>query len=353
MLNIPRKYRLTLLFIVSLFATTFNGCTVVKPFVMLDASVNIYWPPSPDPPRIRYLLSINGPEDIVPEKSKMQKITEILTGDNRVLIDLLTPSAVTISEDNILYIADTFAGIIHRYDLGTREVSYVTSAGDEQLVSPVALALDREQNLYISDSVNSKVYKLSKNGYLLGTIAPAEGFKRPAGIAITASGEKLIVDAVANKLHKFSDNDLHLGEFTKNVMGDELNTPSFVSVDRAGNVYLTDAMNFVVRLYDKDGNFLRRIGEVGDVPGTFARPKGIAVDSDRNIYVVDATHDNVQIFNKDGQLLLYFGSSGADPGQFYLPSGIFIDSQDRIFIADTFNRRVQVFQYLKTGGRNE
>jgi sugar lactone lactonase YvrE len=184
-------------------------------------------------------------------------------------------------------------------------------------------------------------------------MTPEKGFKRPAGIAITTSGEKFVVDVLDNKLHKFSKNDLYLGEFLKISEKEELNTPSYVAVDSIGNIYLTDAMNFAVKLYDKNGNFIRQIGEVGDVPGSFARPKGIALDSENNIYVVDANHDNIQIFNKDGQLLLYFGVNGAGPGQFYLPNGICIDRKDRIFIADTFNRRIQVFKFLKTGGKNE
>jgi sugar lactone lactonase YvrE len=330
-----------------------TGCSTVVPVVMSDPSVNLYWPPKPNPTKIKYLRDINGPEDIFPEKSRVQKFTEMLTGDNRVLLDLMTPSAVVVSDENIMYIADTFAGVIHRYDLESRDVSYIFNAGDEQLASPVALAVDQEQNLYVSDSINSKVYKFSSNGVFVSAMTPENGFKRPAGIAITTSGEKLVVDVLDNKLHKFSRNDLYLGEFLKISEKEELNTPSYVAVDRIGNIYLTDAMNFAVRLYDKNGNFIRRIGEVGDVPGSFARPKGIALDSENNIYVVDASHDNIQIFNKDGQLLLYFGENGAGPGQFYLPNGICIDRKDRIFIADTFNRRIQVFKFLKTGDKNE
>jgi DNA-binding beta-propeller fold protein YncE len=112
-------------------------------------------------------------------------------------------------------------------------------------------------------------------------------------------------------------------------------------------------MNFVIRVYDSTGKFLKRIGEIGDVPGSFARPKGVAVDSMGNIYVVDANHDNFQIFNQDGRLLLFIGKNGSAPGEFILPSGIHIDSNDRIFIADTFNRRIQVFQLLKAGGNND
>jgi len=345
--------RETLILVLFVFSVILSSCAPVDPMVMTDPSVDLSWPSKPDVPRIRYMRNINGPEDIFPGKSKFQKLTEVITGDNRELVELITPSAVAVSDENILYIADPFAGIVHRYDLEFRTVSYISKAGDEQLKSPVAIAVDHEQNLYISDSVISKVFKLGSNGILIKELSPVGGFKRPAGIAITVSGEKYIVDVLANKLHKFSKDDFYLGEFPKLSDKDELNTPSYVAVDVEGNVYIIDAMNFAVKLYDNKGTFVRKIGEAGDVPGTFARPKGIALDSENNIYVVDATHDNAQIFNSKGELLLYFGKSGPGPGEFYLPNGICIDRMDRIFIADTFNRRIQVFKLLKSGAKNE
>ncbi|GAM10659.1 E3 ubiquitin-protein ligase TRIM71 [Geobacter sp. OR-1] len=345
--------RLFLICLILIFAALAAGCSTVNPLIMRDLSVNLYWPSKPDTPKIQFLREIKGPEEIIPDKSRMQKIAEMFTGDGSSILELISPSSVAISDDNVLYIADTFAGAIHRYDLISRDISYITLAGDVQLASPVAVAVDYERNLYVSDSINAKVYKFNSAGILIKDIAPLEGFKRPAGIAISSNGEKFVADALANKLHKFSPNDDYLGEFPKYSKGEDLNTPSHVAIDKADNVYVTDAMNFSVKIYDKDGNFIRRIGEAGDVPGSFSRPKGVALDSDGNIYVVDANHDNIQIFNRDGQLLLFFGSSGSGPGQFYLPNGIYIDRMDRIFLADTFNRRVQVFKYLKTGGKYE
>jgi len=330
-----------------------SACSSVEPIVLRDQSVNMVWPQPPDPPRIKYLRDFKGPEDIYPEKNKFQKITEMVTGDNRLILELLTPYSVATDSKGVIYIADTTMGVVHRYDLVERDVSYIGRAGDEQLSSPVAVAMDRENNLYVSDSILNKVFKFGKDGEFVKELVPPTGFKRPGGITVNAAGEKFVVDALANILHKFNANDVYEGEFPQRLPGVELNTPSFVATDRSGNVYVTDAMNFTVNKYSADGKLMKRIGEVGDVPGTFARPKGVALDSDGHVYVIDANHNNFQIFNGEGQLLLYVGSNGDRPGEFSLPSGIFIDNQDRIFIADTFNRRIQVFQYLKAGGKHE
>ena len=106
-------------------------------------------------------------------------------------------------------------------------------------------------------------------------------------------------------------------------------------------------MNFTIRVFDAAGKFVQNIGQIGDVPGSFARPKGVALDSDRNLYVVDSIFGNIQIFNQKGALLLYVGQEGALAGELMLPSGIFIDRSDRIYVSDTFNHRIQIYQYLK------
>jgi sugar lactone lactonase YvrE len=320
---------------------------------MQDSAIKAVWPPPPNTPRISFLRNINGPEDIYPLKTSMQKLTEMVTGDTRTGQELITPYSVTISETDVLYIADTEAGLVHRYDLIDRDVSYIGRAGNDFLGSPVAVALDRQNTLYVSDSINAKVYKFDAKGEFIGVMVPPAGFGRPAGIAITDKGEKYVVDAVAHKLYKFAIDDTYIGEFPKNQAGEELNTPTHVATDRNGNVYVTDAMNFIVRVYDKEGTFIRRLGGVGDIPGNFARPKGIALDSDNNLYVVDANHDNFQIFDQKGRLLLFVGGTGSAPGEFFLPSGMYIDAHDRIFVADTFNRRIQVFQFIKAGTKNE
>lgn len=113
------------------------------------------------------------------------------------------------------------------------------------------------------------------------------------------------------------------------------------------SLYIVDAMNFRIQVFNKAGVFIKSFGKLGNGIGDFARPKGIALDSEGHIYVVDALFDVVQIFDQTGQVLLAFGGSGSCNGNFYLPADILIDNQDRIYIVDSGNRRIQIFQYLK------
>lgn len=332
-------------------AVVVAGCAIANPLNMRDATLDMVWPPPPNPPRIRYLREINGPAAVIPEKGRLTRFVELVTGESKANIGFYAPYGIVSDGEALIYVADTSVGLVHRYDLATREVSYIFQAGEERLASPAGVALDRSGNLYVTDSVNAKLYKFNRNGEFLRELHGDRKFQRPAGIAVNSQGEKYVVDVLAHKLYVFGNDDRFLREFPHVESGEPLKYPSNVAVDRQDNVYVTDSMNFAVRIYDHDGVLRRSLGEIGDAPGSFARPKGVAVDSDRHIYVVDANHGNFQIFDQEGKLLLYVGRNGSKPGEFNLPSGIFIDGKDRVFVSDTFNHRIQIFQYMKEGGK--
>lgn len=348
------SFPLMFLFLLGFAQLLLSGCTVLgtAPLSLRDPSVDRVWPAPPAEARIRFLREITGPEQIEPRQGKVREFWDMLTGEQKLSLPFSTPYGLAWDGKGILYVADTSSAIVHRYDLAKREVSYLRRAGDEALASPVGVALDSEDNLLVADSVNAKVYVFSRDGEYAGELGQgATAFKRPAGIAVNEQGEIYVVDVLAHKLKVFDRSRTYQGEFPNEGSGTPLNLPSNVAIDRNGTVYVTDSMNFTVKVYSRDGNFIRSIGEIGDAPGSFARPRGVAVDSEFHVYVVDATFDNFQVFDSEGRLLLYIGKKGAGPGEFLLPSGIFIDGNDRIFVSDTFNRRIQVFEYLKKGAQ--
>jgi len=158
-----------------------------------------------------------------------------------------------------------------------------------------------------------------------------------------------VCDVAANAVFAYSLKGERLFEFKK---GEEpgdgvFNAPTHLAIDRRnGNVLVADTNNFRVQVFDKDGVYLRKFGQLGDNPGDFSRPKGIAVDSEGHVYVADAGFNNFQIFDDMGELLLSVGRLGAGAGGFQLPGGMYVDDQDRVYVADTLNRRIEVFQYM-------
>jgi sugar lactone lactonase YvrE len=329
-----------------------SGCAGARlePAAWQDSRLNAVWPQPPEKPRLRLLRIMQGPEDVVvAEKGAVGRFFDFILGEDKQYSGFFTPQCIAADGNGLIYIADPSIGVVHRYNLATREVGYIFQAGDKLLGAPVGVALDRDGSLYVTDSQRAEVFRFSPEGALLGEIDGKGRFIRPAGIALTSKGEKVIADIRANKVFLFNRDGSFKGELPGPDFPEEFNMPTYVAVDSADNIYITDSLNFKVRIFDSQGRYVRSQGQIGDSPGSFARPKGVAVDSDRNLYVLDAIFGNFQIFNQKGQLLLYVGQEGARPGEMMLPSGIFIDRDDRVYVADTFNHRIQVFQYLKEG----
>ena len=126
-----------------------------------------------------------------------------------------------------------------------------------------------------------------------------------------------------------------------------LGTPTNLTVDADGLVYVVDTIPNRVEVFDTEGKYVRGFGEQGNTPGTFARPKGIAVDSDGHIYVADDEFNNFQIFTPEGKPLMAVGNFGQQPGQFTLLTALVFDKNNRLYATDGGALpRLEVFQYI-------
>jgi len=306
----------------------------------------VVWPSSPEKPRIKFIASYKYVEDL--GESTWNRFVTKLTGRNpRVLFR--KPYGVAVTNDGIIYVTDTIGSIViidpkkHRPGVFMPETV--------SLRTPVGIAYDNmTSTLFVSDVTLNRVFGFDKKGKTIWELGAEEKFENPAGIFFDENDRRLYV--VDSQLHKvFVHDGAGKGLFEigrRGVENGEFNFPANVWTDR-DSIYVVDTMNFRVQIFDKKGGFKKSIGKLGDVPGSFARPKGIALDNYGHIYVVDAAFANFQIFDRKGNLLLFIGGNGEAPGQFILPAGIFIDRLDRIYVVDQLNTRVQEFQY--SGGK--
>lgn len=303
----------------------------------------LVWPSPPAPARIRYLGSFSSARDLGIKKSFLGHLADLILG--REEGHLVRPTGVA-AHAGVIYVADPGAAALWIFDRrGNRSIE-VTKAGDDALISPVAVALGPGGGVFLADSSLAKVFLLDRDGKLKRTIA--RGLQRPAALAYDqSSGRLYVADSAGQRIVVYSPNGTRLLSWGKRGSGQsDFNYPVDLAIDGSGTLLVTDALNYRIQAFDRRGQSLWNFGHHGDGSGDFAAPKGVAVDSEGHIYVVDALFDAVQIFNRHGDLLLGFGEHGAGPGQFWLPSGAFIDGQNRIYIADSYNRRVEVFQFV-------
>ncbi len=245
------------------------------------------------------------------------------------------PSDVAIDSIGNLYISDTFNNTIRKMDLASGNVT--TFAGSLGGVAghadglgtaatffrPKGLAIDSLNNLYVADENNSIIRKIT-----------------PAGQVTTVAGQALVIGAIngpaANATFKY---------------------PTDVAVDTAGNLYVADYINVLVRKIDTGGNVTTLAGSVGvqgstDGTGTaalFNAPYSIAVGPDGNIYLVDSGNMNIRRITPAGIVTTIAGTAGNmgsnnsnyGAAQFLQQGGITQGPDGSVYIADTFNHLIR------------
>jgi sugar lactone lactonase YvrE len=327
-----------------------GGCSEVKrePGLTSPTAPSLVWPDPPERPRIRFLKTVSSPTDLAIRPSLWERVGELLAGKAEAW--MIRPTGVAV-RGGVLYVADPGAQAIWILDGAAGRFKEIRGSRGQRLASPVAVATGPGGKIYVPDSFLRKILTFDPDGNLTGSVESGS-FLRPAGVAYDEVRDRLYVaDSVAHRIWILSGQGKMLGSIGGHGSQEgEFNYPTHVALDRVGNLYITDSLGFRIQMFSRDGRFLGAFGRHGDASGDFAAPKGVAVDSQGHVYVVDALFDAVQIFDRAGQLLLGFGHRGLAPGQFWLPSGLFIDERDRIYVADSYNQRVQVFQYIAGGG---
>lgn len=116
-----------------------------------------------------------------------------------------------------------------------------------------------------------------------------------------------------------------------------------------GNIYVCEATNSRVKIFNINGGLVGAFGSFGAGNGEFNGPSGItALGSE--VYVVDSGNDRIQVFDADGAYQRQWGSFGTGNGEFDQPTGITVLSSE-IYVQDTNNVRVQVFNSAGTYDR--
>jgi trimeric autotransporter adhesin len=291
-----------------------------------------------------------------------------------------------------LFIADTYnnrirkvtpAGIISTV-AGNGNSGYGGDSGQAtaaQLSNPSGVAVDYSGNLFIADTYNNRIRKVTPAGIIStvagngtsgfsgdGSQATAAKLSQPAGVSVDYSGNLFIADSSNNRIRKVTTAGVIstvAGNGSWGYSGDggpattaQIGYPYGVAVDFSGNLYIADRYNYRIRkvtagtisTFAGNGNW----GYSGDGgPATAAQigaPYGVAVDYLGNLFIADTYNYSIRMVTAAGIISTVAGNG--DPGyngdgslataaQLNSPYGVAVDYSGNLFIADTYNYRIR------------
>jgi uncharacterized protein (TIGR03437 family) len=252
-------------------------------------------------------------------------------------------------------------------------------ATSASLDNPVGIAVDSAGNVYVSDAGNCAVREIS--GGIMSTIAGTLGkcgfagdgsqankamLSFPDGVAVDASGNIYIADTANQRIRRVTGGNISTiaGTSTAGFSGDgaaaalaTFSSPQGVAVDASGNIYVADVNNNRVRRFVPGGNIATFAGtatSIGDGgPSTQAildQPASVAVDSSGNLYIADTGENRIRKVTPSGTITTIVGNGqagrGGDNGPaasatLSSPSGVAVDAAGNLYIADAGNNVIR------------
>ena len=253
------------------------------------------------------------------------------------------PVDMAIRRDGVIFVVNR-GGVDVDFQQGIRRVTMCTvdeqylgqfgtgGLGDGELMWPVSIAIDSDDNVYVADESLNRISIFNRQGQFVGkwgVKGQGDGeFDRPAGIAFDKENNLLVADGLNNRIQRYTKEGRYLGAWGRAGSGDgEFNMPWLITIDKTGDVYVADWRNDRIQKFDADGKHLANFGRPGRGDGELHRPSGATVDQDGNLIVADWGNERVQVLAPDGSFLAKFrGESGLSTwGQNY-----YVSNQDEL-----------------------
>ena len=237
----------------------------------------------------------------------------------------IDPLYLTINSSNEVIVSDGSQDVVIMNKQGERLRNI--SKSQHGLESVGGVAVDKDDNIYVSDYGNHCVYKFNKNGKLLERVAkkgsgPGE-FNYPRGVAV--AGDRVLVCDRHNERIQVLTNAVK--QFGSRGSGDgQFNGPESIAVDSEGMFYVSDYGNHRVQVFTRNGQFVYSFGKKGSGQGELNGPIGVCADASY-VYVADNGNNRVSVFTKGGQ----FNTSFRECHVTY-PYGVFVDSDDFVYV---------------------
>ncbi|HEY2713833.1 MAG TPA: putative Ig domain-containing protein [Chthoniobacterales bacterium] len=251
-------------------------------------------------------------------------------------------------------------------------------SGVARFDGPFATAVDAIGNIYVVDSYNDTIRKITPGGFVvtIAGLAGQEGtsdgvgnaarFYSPKGVALDSSGNIFVADSGNDTIRKITSEGMVstvagaagiTGTSDGRGAAARFNFPTGIAVDNDGNLYVADNVNNTIRKITSDADVTTLAGSAGQKGSTdgmgadarFRSPTAVAAGDDAVLYVADAGNDTIRKITPDGVVSTLAGSPGkkgsvdqsGNAARFDSPFGVSVDGSGNVYVADTFNHTIR------------
>lgn len=309
-----------------------------------------------------------GYEDGTPQKSKFGTLYNIAT-----------------NVEGVMFAADLGNSLVRRIEtdgststvVGSPLSGFGDGKGNQALMKfPIGIELAPDGSIFVADHENHAIRKVLPDGTLVtvaghpdrpglidGNLATAQ-FKRPYGVKLDKTGILWICDTENGLIRKLSP-DGQVTTFAGSTPGyadgklrdAKFYMPSYLNFDENGNIFIADKHNHCIRKITSDGMVTTfagmpthtgyRDGEAGQA--MFNQPCNIQIDKLGNLYVNDLWNHCIRLVYPDGYVTTLAGKGGIEgykegPGEnalFKHPQGCTLDKDGNLFVTDSANQRIR------------
>ncbi|MDB5765822.1 MAG: hypothetical protein JWQ61_636 [Collimonas fungivorans] len=237
------------------------------------------------------------------------------------------------------------------------------------------VAADASGNVYVGDTGNNLIRVIAPSGAVTtlagsGTAGSVNGtgaaasFNGPSGIAVDVSGNVYVADTTNNLIRKVTPGGVvttlagsgATGSMNGAGSAASFSLPTGVAVNAAGNVYVADGGNNLIRMITPAGmvttvagNLTRGSADGAGAAASFSVPAGVALDASGNLYVADRMGSLIRKVTSAGLVTTLAGNGSFDSkdgvgsaASFSQPNSVAVDTQGNVYVADTGNRLIRM-----------
>ena len=317
-------------------------------------------------------VKFNGTIATVSSASTTSLTVEVPAGATTGKVTVQVGSQIATSVDDFVYVVNNDKNAVVTV-AGNGALGFADgNIADARFYQPTGIALDADGNIYVADSENHRIRKITAGGTVStlagsGTSGSADGdgtaaqFNSPRAVAVDATGNVYVADGINNKIRKITPagtvSTLAGSGASGFADGDGINAkfyfPKGIALDASGNLYVADDINHRIRKITPTGTVTTIAGSTsgsddGDgINAKFHSPRGVTLDAAGNIYVADAGNHRIRKITPAGTVSTIAGSTvGVTEGigtaaKFNGPAGIAVDASGNIYVADDENERIR------------